>query len=246
MSKHAVAVADRPDALEIIADRRNRASRRADYGFGHKSDDPIGADFEDLLLERLRGPGRIISLALALSLQAIGVAGIDMMSLDQQGLEGRAPPGIAADRERAKGIAVIALAPRNDMGPLGLAGLDEILSRHLERRLDRLRAAADQIDMAHSGRRVLDQPVGKALGGLGGEKPRVSVGDRLELPAHRGEHVGMPMAEARDRRASRGVEVASTLGVDDLDAGTGNSDRHHGVCRAMQNVRHDRQQWRVE
>ena len=48
------------------------------------------------------------------------------------------------DRKRAERIAVIALAPRDDMAALGLADLDEILARHLERRLDRLGAAADQ------------------------------------------------------------------------------------------------------
>ena len=118
------------------------------------------------------------------------------MGLDQQGLELGAPPGVAANRKRAKRVAVIALAPRNDMATLRLADLDEILARHLERRLDRLGTAADQIDMAHSGRRVLDQPVGEALGDFGGEKGRVRVGHRVELPPHRGEHVGMTMAKA--------------------------------------------------
>ena len=82
------------------------------------------------------------------------------------------------------------------MAALRLADLDEILARHLERRLDRLRAAADQIDMAKPGRGVLDQPVGEALGDFGGEKGRVRVGQRVELLAHGGEHVRMPMAEA--------------------------------------------------
>ena len=118
------------------------------------------------------------------------------MGLDQQGLELGAPPGVAADRERAERVAVIALAPRDDMAALGLADLDEILARHLERRLDRLRTAADQIDALKSGRSVLDQAVGQTLGDLGGEKGRVRVGQRVELPAHRGEHVRMPVAEA--------------------------------------------------
>ncbi len=118
------------------------------------------------------------------------------MGLDQQGLELGAPPGVAADRERAERVAVIALAPRDDMGALGLTDLDKILARHLERRLDRLRAAADQIDVAQPGRGVLDQPVGETLGDFGREKGRVRVGDRVELPPHGGEHVRMPMAEA--------------------------------------------------
>ncbi len=118
------------------------------------------------------------------------------MGLDQQRFELRAPPGIAADGQRAQRVAVIALAPRDHMPALGLASLDEILARHLERRLDRLRTAAHEIDMAQSGRGVLDQAVGQALGGFGGEKARMRIGDHLELFAHRGEHVGMAVAEA--------------------------------------------------
>ena len=80
--------------------------------------------------------------------------------------------------------------------PLGLADLDEILARHLERRLDRLRTAADQVDWLKPGRGVLDQAVGQTLGGFGGEKGRVRIGQRLELAPHRGQHVRMPVAEA--------------------------------------------------
>ena len=131
------------------------------------------------------------------------------------------------------------------MAALGLADLDKILARHLERRLDRLRTAADQIDMAEPGRRVLDQVVRETLGDLGGEKGRVRVSQRIELAAHCVEHIRMPVAEARDRRAPRRIEVAPTLSVDYLDARTGNRDRHRSVWGAMQNMRHDRQQWRV-
>ena len=70
-----------------------------------------------------------------------------MVGLDQQRLELRAPPFVAAGRERAERIAVIALPARDDVPTARLAFLDEILPRQLQRRLDRLRAAADEIDM---------------------------------------------------------------------------------------------------
>ncbi len=167
------------------------------------------------------------------------------MGLDQERLELRAPPRVAAGRERAERVAVIALAPRDDMAALRFAGLDEILARHLERRLDRLRTAAHEIDAIESGRRVLDQAVGEALGDIGGEEARMRIGERVELRAQGGEHVGMAVAEAGDGRASRRVEIAPAVGVDDLDAGAGNGDRHDNVCGAMQNMRHERFRWRV-
>ena len=194
--QHAVAVADRPDALEIVADRRHGAGSGADHGLGHEGDDAFRADFDKLVLERLSGPRRIIRVALALSLQPVGIAGVDVVRLDQERLELRAPPRVSAGGEGAERIAVVALAPRDDMAALRLADLDEILARHLERRLDRLRTAAHQIDAIEAGGSVLDQTVGEAFGGLGGEKGGVRVGELIELLAHGGEHVRMSVAEA--------------------------------------------------
>ena len=48
-----------------------------------------------------------------------------MVRFDQQRLELGAP-GVAAGRERAERIAVVALPPRDDRTPLRLADLDEI------------------------------------------------------------------------------------------------------------------------
>ena len=157
------------------------------------------------------------------------------------GLELRAPPGVAAGSERAERVAVIALPPRDDVTALRLADLDEKLPRHLERGLDRLRAAADEIDVAQARRSVLDQPIREPFGGLGGEKSRVGIGERVELFVHRGEHVGMAVAKARDRRAAGCVEIAPAIGVDDLDPRTGDRDRHVNICSAVQYMRH----WRV-
>ena len=62
-----------------------------------------------------------------------------------------APPLVAADRQRAERIAVIALAAGDEMATLRLPDLDEILPRELERGLDRLRTARYQVDVAMPG-----------------------------------------------------------------------------------------------
>ncbi len=161
------------------------------------------------------------------------------MGLDQQRFELRPPPCVPAGRQRPQRVAVIALAPGDDHAALRLPGLDEILSRHLERRLDRFGPAADEIDVIDAVGRVLDQPVGQTLGGFGGEEGRVGVGERVQLPMQRRDHVGMAVAEAGHRGAARGVEIAPALGVDDLEAGTRDGDGQDGICSAMQNVRHN-------
>ena len=53
-----------------------------------------------------------------------------MVRFDQQRLELGAPPGVAAGRERAERISVVALSPRDDCASLRLTDLDEILPRH--------------------------------------------------------------------------------------------------------------------
>ena len=91
--------------------------------------------------------------------------------------------------------------------PLRLAALDEILPRQLERRLDRLRSAADEEHVAETCRRVRDEVVGQLFGRLRGEEAGVRVFELVELRAHGGENVGMRMAEAGHRGAAGGVDV---------------------------------------
>ena len=102
---------------------------------------------------------------------------------------------------------MIALAPGDEVAPLRLALLDEVLPRHLQRGLDRLRAAADEIDVVDAGRRVRDEVVAQLLGHLRREEAGVRVGELVELRVHGGQHVGMAVAEARHGGAARGVDV---------------------------------------
>ena len=119
--QHAVAVADLADALEIARDRRHRAGGGADHRLGDEGHDGVGAELEDLRLELLRGALAVVLVALARLLVAIGEAGGDVMRLDQQRRELARGAIVAAGRERAERVAVIALAARDDVAALRLA-----------------------------------------------------------------------------------------------------------------------------
>src|SRR5690606_25424048 len=113
---------------------------------------------------------------------------------------------------------------------------DEILSRHLQRRLDGFRAAGDVIDMADSGRRAADQMVGQLLGRLGGEEAGMGEGEPVRLFMHGAGHVGMAMAQAAHCRTARSIDVALALRILDVDSFAADRDRIGVVDRAMQDA----------
>jgi hypothetical protein len=92
--------------------------------------------------------------------------------------------------------------------------------------------------VAGADRRVAHQVVGQRLGHFGGEEARVRVGDAIDLRVHRGQHVGMAMAEARHRGAAGGVEIAAAVGVDDGAAAAGGGHRQRAAELTVQNVGH--------
>ena len=98
---------------------------------------------------------------------------------------------------------------------LRLALLDEVLARELQRSFDRLRSAADQVDVRDARGRAADQRIGQFLGDRRREETRVRIGQRVDLRMHRGEHVGMPVSEARHRGTAGGVEIALSARVGD-------------------------------
>ncbi len=124
----------------------------------------------------------------------------------QQRRIGFATPGIAAGGQRAERVAVIALPPRDEVLALRLAGLEEILPRELDRGFDRLRAAADEIDVSEPAGLVANQMIGERLRGFGGEEGRVSISKLRGLLRHRLDHARMLVAEAGHRGAAGGIE----------------------------------------
>ena len=120
----------------------------------------------------------------------------------------------------------------------GCAGLDEILPRHLERRLDRLRAAGHEVDPLDALGRARDQVIGQLLGGLAREEARVGVGEPVQLVLDRLDHARMAVAEAGHGSATAGIEVAPAGPVDERAAVTGDRDRVVVLKLAMEDVAH--------
>lgn len=214
----AVAIADLAHALEIARHGGHRAERRADHRLGDEGHHVLRPQALDLALELLGQPLAVGLRRLARSLVTIGVAGADVAHLDQQRLELAPTPGVATGGERPEGVAVVALAPGDQVPALGLAALDEVLARQLQGRLHRLGATGDEVDRGEAGRRPLDQEVGQCLHRLGGEEGAVGVGQLADLLAHGIDHLGVAVPQAGDRGTAAGVQVAAPLGVDQIGA----------------------------
>jgi len=162
------------------------------------------------------------------------------MRLDEERGEGLALPGAATDGESAECDAVIALPPCDQVFPLGLTDLNEILPRQLERSLDRLGAAADVEDVVQACRRVRGEVVGEFLRDLRGEEARVRIFELVDLRAHGRKNVRMRMAEARDRGAAGRIDVFLAGLVADDDALARHGGRIIMADGPMQHVRHER------
>jgi HAMP domain-containing protein len=214
-----VAIAHRAHRREISLGRRHAAGGAADDRLGDEGRDPVGPEALKLRFELGGEAANEIRLALLAALFAIGEGGRDMAErIRQQRRERLAPSAVAAGGERTERVAVVALPPRDEPRALGLADLEEILPRHFQRALDRLRTAAHQIDAGEAARLVPDQIVGERLSHVGGEEARVHIGELVGLSRQRREHARVPVPETRHGGATGAVEDFAALGVDEPDA----------------------------
>ena len=110
---------------------------------------------------------------------------------------------------------MVAPPPGDDDLAAGLAAREVVGARHLERRLDRLRAARHRVDG-----RVVERQDRADLGGvrlerLARERGAVRVGDAAACVRHHGRDLAPPVADVDDDRAAGGVEVRPPVGVAD-------------------------------
>src|SRR5207237_9544903 len=119
------------------------------------------------------------------------------------------------------------------------------LARELERRLDRLRTAGNEVDVRDARRRMGHEVISELLGHRGREEARVRIGDSVDLLVHRPDHVRVAVPKAGDRRATRSVEVFAPSRVDDADPASACGEREARAQTAMENMAHDELRWRV-
>jgi hypothetical protein len=238
--QHAVAVADIAHAPKITRHRGDRAQGGADDRLGDKGDDVLAAELLDPDFELSRQPLAVGLRGLVRAALAIFVNRRYMVRFDQKRSELLALPLSAPDRERTERDAMIALVSRDDVSPLRLAAFDEILAREFERGLDRLRATADEKDVADALRGVSGEIVGQCLRNLRREEARMRICKPVELLAHRCQDIRMRMAERGHRCAARGIDVFLPRGVADGDAlaPRGNGIGMTGL--AVEDMSHDR------
>jgi L-alanine-DL-glutamate epimerase-like enolase superfamily enzyme len=173
-------------------------------------------------------------------LEAVGEARRNLLHIHQQRLIGLAPPRIAARGQRAQRVAVIALATGNKDVPLGLADLQEILPRHLERGLRRLRATGDEVHTIDAFGRVAHQPIGQLFGRRCREEGRVRIGKLSGLRLDRLDDFRMAVTQARHRRTARRIDVALTVVVDDVNALAAHRQRRGDARVARKHMAHGR------
>ncbi len=131
-----------------------------------------------------------------------------------------APRHVPRGRERAQGAAVVRLPAGDDLRLPGMTGLDVILPRQLDRRLDRLAAAGDEVD-APGGPQVARAERGDALRQperLARDELRgVGEGEPPGLRRHHGGDLLHPVADGADDRPAGAVEVGPPGAVPDPD-----------------------------
>ncbi len=113
-----------------------------------------------------------------------------------------------------------------------------VLPRELQRRLDRLRAAGDEIDTGQIAGRMGREQIGQRLGGLAGEEAGVGEGEPVELGFGRRCHVGVAVPETGDGGAAGAVEIALAGGIDEVAALARHRGLHGGARMAREDMAH--------
>ena len=198
-----MAVAHRAHGLEIAGRRRRGAERRAHHRFGHEGGHRLRPQPLELGLQLIRQPLDEGRLGLPGSLMPVGESRRDMAErVAEQRRVGRPPGHVAARRQNAQRISVIALPARDEAAALRLPDLDEILPRQLQRGFPGFGPAGHDEGMGEPARRMPHQQFGQFLGRGGGEKTAIGEGQLSRLPLDGRDDARVAVAETGNRRTA--------------------------------------------
>src|SRR4030095_14116984 len=152
----AVRITDLAYAPEVERRRHQAAAGRATHRLRDDGAHIGAADSLDRRLQLGREARTVLLRGFAVALIAVSIGRRDMLGVDQQRRELATTPRVAADRECAEGVAVVAVATSDEARALRLALLDEGLARKLQRSLDRFGSARNEVDMRDARRRTAD------------------------------------------------------------------------------------------
>ena len=211
-----VPVAQVPQRRQVAL-RRDHHARRHQDRLGDQRRDRLGALELDHLLDQAhvrRGDVRRIDV----EGRAIRVGRVEMDEPCRERLVRAPARAPAARRQRVAGHAVIAAVVREHLVLARIAGLPVELARHLDRRLDRLGAAAAPLErrvLRRQERQQLSRQLEAAVTGghrRGGER------ESRELLRRGLDDAGVAVPEAHAERSREPVDVPAAVHVPDADA----------------------------
>ena len=195
-----------------VAVRRDHHARRHQDRLGDQGGDRLGAlELDHLLDEADVGRGDVGRVDV--EGRAVRVGGVEMDEARRQGLVGALARAPAARRERLAGHAVIAAVVREHLVLAWVAGLAVELARHLDRRLDRLRAAAAPLERRVPGRQERQELSRQLEAAVARGHRRRRERESRELPRRGLDDAGVAVAEAQAERPGEPVDVPAAVDV---------------------------------
>ena len=172
--EHAMAATGCGDPRPVLRRRHDGSRGGAPHRLGEEGGDAVGSLAHDLRLDRLAGRRRVPGPS-----QRVG--GRESRKGQQERLVELPivlPPG---ERQRGERVAVVGGHSRDHLPPFGATDLHLILPGELDRRLDRLGAAREEVDMTELRRQTSDQLGGQILRGARGELGAIDVAEGTDL-----------------------------------------------------------------
>ena len=210
--EYVVAVADLPNASEVVGRWNRGARRRAAHRLGNERRDRLGLLTDDRLLQRrtvARGAVRRQPAAPA----AIGVRRGDAHDVHQPVAIDRAIVLARRGRECEQRVPVVGGSERNDLVLAGAPALQPVLTRQLERGLDGIGTARQRVDAVEVSGSERGHLGGELLDRIVRERRAAHVGEPSCLLCHRVGDLGDAVPHVHDEGAAAGIEECVAVGV---------------------------------